>query len=390
MLIRSFPFFFLRRSPLFLVIDIGTTYFKIFIFDKNLKIVNEKKIKNKLLAPQKGFCEVNPTQWFFWTKEFLEKNKNYNIQAIGLTGQRETVVFWDKNTGMAACPAILWSDKRTKKTANTLKAKIDPTKIRSKTGLFWHYRYPIFKLIWASQNIEEVKNLINKKRLYFGPPSSWLAFNLSKERNYIIDHTQASRTLLYNLKSNSWDKELLKLLPVPTNFLPKIIPNFYYIGSVKLEGKKLPILSSIGDQEASLCEWPLTTTKLTLSTGVFLGKKVEKLKILPNTETSISFYDKKPLFLLEKRLNILGKDLLSALKQNNKQKLTQFQKKIAKGLKTLQAEKIQVDGGLVRDDKWGSKMKQIILELPFEFEFSQNQESSAKGVAEILRQRLKP
>lgn len=389
MLKKLSPLFFLRRTPLLLVIDIGTTYFKIFLFDKNLKIVESKKIKNKTIEPKPGFAETNPTKWFFWTKDFLESHKKQNIQATGITGQRETVVFWDKNTGMAAYPAILWKDERTKETANRLKEKIRPKNIKAKTGLFWHYRYPIFKLIWANQHIEEIKSLKQTKRLCFGPPASWLIFNLTKERKYLTDHTQASRTLLYNLKNNSWDEELVKLTSLEPKFMPKITPNFYSFGSIPIKNKPVPILASIGDQEASLYQWPETTIKMTLSTGVFLGKKVKTLKTNPETETSIAFYIQKPIFLVEKRLDILGEELLLALKENNKAMLLDFQQKIAKSLKIFKTKKVEVDGGLIRKDKWGLKMREILKKLPFDLEFSEDQESSAKGTAKILKKRLK-
>ncbi len=385
---KLFSIFFLRRSPSFTVIDIGTTYFKIFLFDKNLKIVKQVKHKNKILKPQKDFREVNPTQWFFWSQDFLQDVSHYNIRAVGITGQRETTVFWDKNTGMAVTPAILWNDKRTRALSQILKNSVNPSEIRQQTGLFWHYRYPLFRLIWAQKHIEEVKNLKTKKRLCFGPPASWLIYNLSRQRKYIIDHTQASRTLLYNIHTCQWDSALTSLASLSPSELPKIVPNLYHLGDVNLKQKKIPIFCSMGDQEASLLHLDKQALKLTLSTGVFVGYKSEKFALKPKLETSVAFYSRKPVYLLEKRLSVMGKKLLSALKHNDHQTLSQFKNQLDQILALFPKRQIYVDGGLVREDKWGEKMKKELSGLSYEFHFCEGQTSSAKGVARMLSQRF--
>jgi len=386
--ILSKIFYLIRKTPLYLIIDLGTTNIKGALIDENLKINYLVKEKNKIYSPSKGFSEQNPTDWFFKVKKILEKlTREGDIKAIGITGQRETLVVWDKNTGMAIEPAILWFDKRTKKIAESLKNKLDIRRFHKKTGLFWHYRYPLFKIIWLFKNSSQLKNLFLKNRIAFGPPTSYLLYNFSLQRKNLIDHSQASRTLLYNLKNNHWDKEILELFKIPLNSLPQIKPNYYLYGHYKTNNKKIPILSMIGDQEAALVSHSFKkgTTKFTLGTGLFLGKNIgTKIQLSSRLETSVAFFTNKPFYMHEARFSINGKKLFGAIKNNDKEKLNIFKKELKKFISLISSEKIYVDGGLVRNDVYGEKAKEFLQKIFYNFIFEEQNEGTSLGVAKII------
>ena len=397
-----------------MVLDIGTTNIKGFLVDQDLKIQKKIETKNKTFSPQKGYFEQNPTHWFFETRLILEKlAKGKNITALGLATQRETLVSWDKNTGIALGPAILWYDQRTKNEAQKLGKLTDLKSVFEKTGLFWHWRYPAFKIYWLSNYSDEVKRLSQSKRIAFGPPSSWLIYNLTEERKSLIDHTQASRTLLYNLKNSSWDNKLLEIFEIEKDELPQIKPNFYSFGNIKVNNKKIPLLCSVGDQEASLAAHPIEQgiTKLTLGTGIFFGQNIGQVaKISKGMETSVCFFGKspakalasaggprpqrehseagEPFYMHEARLSLSGKQIFKAVKSNNKKILEKFKKELIKAIDLFSPQKIYVDGGLIREDIYGEKIRKILCSVSKSFIFQEEIEGTALGVAKILKNSL--
>jgi len=383
-------FYLISRSPLFLIIDLGTTNIKGFLIDKNLKIYSQIFLKNKTFYPKLNWAEQNPTEWFFKIQKIIGwLSKNKNIKAIGITGQRETIVAWDKNSGMTIYPAILWCDQRTKELSKKF-VKL-ANNIRKTTGLFWHPRYPALKIHWILNNVDNAQILLKQKRLAFGLPASWLVYNLSEERSFVIDHTLASHSMLYNLKQNSWDKDLLNIFGIPLETLPKIKPNFYYFGSVKIKNKKIPIFSLIGDQEASLflySEKP-RVTKLTLGSGIFMQQDIgSQLKRNKNFETSVALSLKKTKYMWESRFNLSGKELFQAIKNNNKSLINKFKKALKKNIKTFSPQFIYVDGGLLKQDQWGQRVRKMLNKISPKFVF-QNPEGTALGTAKILKTNLK-
>lgn len=244
-----------------LAIDQGTTSTRAIIFQHSGKIVSVGQKEFQQIFPKPGWVEHNATE--IWSSvlsviaEALEKGhvKPEQIEAIGITNQRETTVVWDKKTGLPVYNAIVWQSRQTMDICNDLKAKKLEPKFREKTGLVVDAYFSGTKVKWILDNVAGARAKAEKGELLFGTIDTWLVWKLTGGKSHVTDYTNASRTLMYNIYELKWDKELLEALTVPMSMLPEVKPSSFVYGKTKAElffGKEIPISGVAGDQQAAL------------------------------------------------------------------------------------------------------------------------------------------
>jgi glycerol kinase len=242
-----------------LAIDQGTTSSRAIVFDGNLKIAGLGKMEFTQHFPQDGWVEHVPEEiWAtsLWSiKTALKKAKlaAKDIAAIGITNQRETTIVWDRATGKAIHNAIVWQDRRTAPLCEKLKAAGHEPMIAKKTGLLLDPYFSATKLSWILDNVKGARKRAEKGELAFGTVDSYLIWRLTGGKSHATDISNASRTLLLNIKTGQWDDELLKLFRIPRAMLPEVKDNADDFGMTDPEilGVSLPIYGSAGDQQAA-------------------------------------------------------------------------------------------------------------------------------------------
>ena len=260
-----------------LSIDQGTTSSRAIVFDENQNIISESQKEYELQYPNDGWVEANPDEILGSVKETIKKaleSSKVEIAACGITNQRETVVVWDRVSGEAIYPAIIWQDRRTSDLCNELKEKENlESEIREKTGLLLDPYFSATKIKWILDNVENAKKMAENGELCFGTIESFLIWNLTEEKNHKTDATNASRTMLMNLETLEWDDSLLEIFNIPKNILPEICSCDDTFGSINLFDQKFPITGVIGDQQSALfgqnC-FEFGEMKSTYGTGCFL------------------------------------------------------------------------------------------------------------------------
>jgi glycerol kinase len=268
-------------EKLILTLDQGTTSSRAILFNKNGKIISLAQKEFTQIYPKPGWVEhdameIWSTQASVITEAILKENlKAENIAAIGITNQRETTVIWDRETGIPVYNAIVWQDRRTAEYCDELKQKNLDKIIQQKTGLVLDAYFSATKIQWILNNVEGAKGKAREGKLAFGTIDSWLIWNLTEGRLHITDVSNASRTMLFNINTLSWDKELLELFEIPESMLPEVRSSSERYGetSGKLLGTKVPIAGIAGDQQAALfghvCNKP-GMVKNTYGTGCFM------------------------------------------------------------------------------------------------------------------------
>tara|TARA_Y100000991_G_C21960147_1_gene344057 strand:- start:475 stop:1926 length:1452 start_codon:yes stop_codon:yes gene_type:complete len=260
-----------------LAIDQGTTSSRAIVFDEDQKIISESQREYELQYPNNGWVEADPDEILNSVEETINNVLDglpHEIAACGITNQRETVVVWDKSSGKPIYPAIIWQDRRTSDLCNKLKDKDNlENEIREKTGLLLDPYFSASKIQWILDNVENAREKAISGELCFGTIETYLIWNLTEEKNHKTDATNASRTMLMNLKTTQWDKSLLKIFNIPKIILPEICPCDDTFGSIKAHGMKFPITGVIGDQQSALfgqnC-FEFGEMKSTYGTGCFL------------------------------------------------------------------------------------------------------------------------
>lgn len=264
-----------------LSIDQGTTSTRSILFDLKGKPVFVSQKEFKQYYPKDGWVEHNPEEIWVTTKkvikEIINKNKKIkgNILTIGITNQRETTLLWDSKTGKCIYNAIVWQDRRTTNLCNKLKKKGLENLIKSRTGLLLDPYFSATKIKWIIENIPSAKKLLKKNRLLFGTIDTYLIWKLTKGKIHATDSTNASRTMLFNIKKNCWDKKILKLLKIPESILPNVknsADNFGFTDKY-ITKKSYPINGVIGDQQAATVGqscFQKGSTKITFGTGAFI------------------------------------------------------------------------------------------------------------------------
>mgnify|MGYP001074082515 CR=1 FL=1 len=260
-------------------LDQGTTSSRAIIFDEKQNIVSVAQKEFRQIYPQPGWVEhdsmeIYSTQYSVMTEALAKSNLSVgDIAAIGITNQRETTVVWDKETGQPIYNAIVWQCRRTAPICEELKARGYSEIIKAKTGLIIDAYFSGTKLKWILDNVEGARELARQGRLLFGTVDSWLIWKLTGGKEHATDYTNASRTMLYNIKDLCWDEEICALLDIPMSMLPEVHSNSEVYGYVEIGGARIPIAGCAGDQQAALfgqaC-FAAGEAKNTYGTGCFL------------------------------------------------------------------------------------------------------------------------
>ena len=259
----------------FLSIDQGTTSSRSIIFDSNLKLVKDSQKEYDLEYPNDGWVELKPENVIETVLETLEDvlSGNHDIEACGITNQRETTIVWSKLSGEPIYPGIVWQDRRTHDLCTKLKAEGHEEVIKEKTGLVLDPYFSASKIKWILDNVKGAREKASKGELLFGTIDSYLVYKLSKEKNHFTDVTNASRTLLFNIKTMDWDDELLDLFDIPRTMMPEVLCCDGNFGNLNINNKEIPIRGVIGDQQAALVGqgcFKNGDMKSTFGTGCFL------------------------------------------------------------------------------------------------------------------------
>lgn len=268
-------------------IDQGTTGTRFVVFNKNGKIVAYSYREHRQIFPKPGWVEHDPLEIWQNTKKVIRDGlsnsriKQEEIAALGVTNQRETTVVWDPLTGKPFYNAIVWQCTRTSKICQDLKNKGLESQIREKTGLNLSSYFSGPKIKWIIDNIPNLRKEIEKNRAIFGNMDTWIIWNLtggSLGGSHITDYTNASRTMLMNLRQLNWDKEIIEELDIPFQMLPEIRPssdkdNYGITPKNDVFGVEIPVCGDLGDQQAALLGQNCLgkgETKNTYGTGCFV------------------------------------------------------------------------------------------------------------------------
>ena len=301
-----------------LSIDQGTTSSRVIIYDKNFSVIDSLQKELNQYFPKNGWVEQNPIEIWNDVKTLIQKIlKKNKIQAsevisIGIANQRETTVIWNKQTGKPVQNAIVWQDRRTVDICNDLKEKKFNKKIQEITGLVIDPYFSATKIKWLLDNNLEAKKLAKEKNLLFGTIDSWLLWNLTEKESHKTDITNASRTMLYDLKKEEWSTDLLKILNIPKDILPEVVGNTFDFGTTKLFGDQISIRGMAGDQQASAIGqacFKKGQTKSTYGTGCFLLMNIgEKFKLSKNKLiTSVAYkIGNKKMYCFEGSIFVAG------------------------------------------------------------------------------------
>ena len=267
-------------------LDQGTTSSRAIIFSKDQKIVAKAQREFEQIYPKEGWVEHDPME--IWASQYgvltevIGKAgiKLEEIGAIGITNQRETTVVWDKETGQPIYNAIVWQCRRTAKTCDQLIKDGYQDYIRENTGLVVDAYFSGTKIKWILDHVEGAREKAEAGQLLFGTIDSWLIWNLTKGQEHITDYTNASRTMIYNIKDLEWDKVLLEALDIPQAMLPEVKGSSEIYGYTDLlGGYSIPIAGIAGDQQAALfgqaC-FEKGSAKNTYGTGCFLLMNIGK------------------------------------------------------------------------------------------------------------------
>ena len=264
-----------------MALDQGTTSSRCILFDKSGNICAVVNKEFRQYYPQPGWVEHDAMEIWNTTLEVARNAMAKlnvtaeNIAAIGITNQRETTVVWDKETGEPIAKAIVWQCRRTSEIIDGLVHDGWSDKIREKTGLVPDAYFSGSKIKWILDNTPGARRRAAAGKLLFGTIDTWLIWKLTGGRVHVTDYTNASRTMLYNIRELKWDEELLNLLDVPENMLPEVKPSSCVYGSTDFEllGGEIPIAGAAGDQQCALfgqCCFEPGQMKNTYGTGCFL------------------------------------------------------------------------------------------------------------------------
>ncbi|AMQ55694.1 glycerol kinase GlpK [Algoriphagus sanaruensis] len=280
-----------QNKPYILALDQGTTSSRAIIFDQKGQIISVAQKEFKQYFPNQGWVEHDPEEiWSSQSSVMIEALVNKGIRAdqiaaIGITNQRETTIVWDRKTGKALYNAIVWQDRRTASYCNGLKEKGFADQIAEKTGLIIDAYFSATKIRWILENVEGARQKAEAGELAFGTVDSWLIWKLTAGQSHQTDITNASRTMIFNIHTQAWDKELLSLFEIPESMLPEVksCSEIFTETAGDVLNTKIPIAGVAGDQQAALfgqlCTQP-GMAKTTYGTGCFLvmntGKEAVK------------------------------------------------------------------------------------------------------------------
>ena len=264
----------------FLSIDQGTTSSRSIIFNSELEKVKDSQKEYDLSYPQDGWVELNCIYGYCEDTICDVLDSDIEIEACGITNQRETTIVWSKKSGKNY-PGIVWQDRRTHELCSQLKSKHEAT-VNKKTGLLLDPIFSATKIKWILDNVEGARDQAEKGELLFGTVDTYLIYMLSNEKNHLTDVTNASRTLLYNIHTQEWDDDLLKIFEIPKNMMPKVLSCDGKFGTLSRKNKNISIRGVLGDQQAAMVGqncFKNGDMKSTYGTGCFLMVNTEEKPI---------------------------------------------------------------------------------------------------------------
>jgi len=267
-------------------LDQGTTSSRTVLFDEEGSICGIAQKETEQIYPKPGWVEQNAIEIYQSQLETLHKvlydqQIDFSeIQAIGITNQRETTVVWNKKTGEPVYNAIVWQDVRTSEFCKKLKSEGLEEYVNSNTGLVIDSYFSATKIHWILENVPKAKTMAKNGDLLFGTIDTWLLWKLTNGNVHATDYSNASRTMIFNINSLEWDEKLLNRLQIPTDMLPEVKASSTNFGNFVFDKHSIPITGMAGDQQAALfgqaC-FKKGETKNTYGTGCFLlmntGKK---------------------------------------------------------------------------------------------------------------------
>ncbi|MBE0659499.1 MAG: glycerol kinase GlpK [Bryobacteraceae bacterium] len=267
--------------PLLLALDQGTTSSRAIIFDPSGRALATAQKEFTQIFPQPGWVEHDPME--IWSSQVAVaaeaaakvSNLGEHVAAAGITNQRETTLIWDRKTGAPVYNAIVWQDRRTASICARLKSDGLEPLFRQKTGLLLDPYFSGTKVKWILDNVDGVRARAERGELAFGTVDTWLLWNLTQGRVHSTDPSNASRTLLYNIRTCAWDADILELLGIPASLLPEVKPSSGVFGEIShpMGLDNVPVAGIAGDQQSALfgqaCYQP-GLAKNTYGTGCFL------------------------------------------------------------------------------------------------------------------------
>ena len=264
-----------------IAMDQGTTSSRCLIYDRGGRIISSAQKEFSQIYPKPGWVEHDPME--IWSTQIgvaqealYRVNATYeNIEAIGITNQRETTIIWDKATGAPVYNAIVWQCRRTAEICDGLAEKGLAGKFKEKTGLPIDAYFSGTKIKWILDNVDGARERAGNGELLFGTVDTWLIWKLTGGKAHVTDYSNAARTMLFNIKELKWDKEILEILDIPEMLLPEALPSSYSYGYTEphIFGGRIKIAGAAGDQQAALfgqaC-FKKGEAKNTYGTGCFL------------------------------------------------------------------------------------------------------------------------
>jgi glycerol kinase len=274
-----------------IALDQGTTSSRALLLDENANIVGVAQQEFTQIFPRSGWVEHNPeeiwsTQLAVLTKVISEQHIDIsNVVGMGITNQRETTIIWDRTTGEPIYNAIVWQDKRTANICEDIKKLGLEAYVRENTGLVVDSYFSATKIMWMLEHVKGARDRANRGELAFGTVDSWLIWKLTNGKQHVTDMTNASRTMLFNIRTLAWDEHLLDKFHIPISLLPEVKESSDSFGEYIVNGVTIPIAGVAGDQQAALfgqaC-FQVGNAKNTYGTGCFMlmntGKEIKHSK----------------------------------------------------------------------------------------------------------------
>lgn len=301
-----------------IALDQGTTSSRAILFNEECELLSKSQKEIMQFYPQAGWVEEDPQE--IWASTFgvmqevlaLSEVDIKAIKAIGITNQRETTILWDKTTGQALYPAIVWQDRRGAALCDRMKNEGMFDFVKEKTGLVIDAYFSATKLAWLLDEVDPDRTRAKKGELLFGTVDTWLLWKLTGGKSHKTDYTNASRTMLFDIRTLSWDKTLLEYFNIPIEVLPEVYPSSHIFGYWQHEGIKIPISGIAGDQQAALFGQMGTEkgdVKNTYGTGCFMLMNTGKALIHSKSgllTTLLASNEDSPTYALEGSIFIGG------------------------------------------------------------------------------------
>ena len=314
-------------------LDQGTTSTRAIVFDHAGSIVSTGQLEHQQIMPQAGWVEHDPMEIWSNAREVIGQALSraqltrHDIEALGITNQRETAIVWDRRTGEPVYNAIVWQDTRTQELIDSLAGDVGTQRFQHKTGLPLATYFSASKIAWILDNVDNARELADQGHLAFGTPDTWMLWNLTGGIDggvHATDVTNASRTLLMDLETLNWDAELCEAFGVPMSVLPEIRSSSEVYGTVASSGllREVPVAGILGDQQAATFDqaaFSAGESKNTYGTGNFLivntGEEIIRSRNGLLTTPAYQLGDAPPVFALEGSIAVTG-SLIQWLRDN--------------------------------------------------------------------------